>query len=47
MRIALKWLGWADEWSPPAEHSQDWLAEALPSGRDDRHRLNGGPIAGK
>ncbi len=29
MRIALKWLGWADEWSPPAEHSQDWLAEAL------------------
>jgi len=29
LHIALQWLGWAKEWSPPAEHAQDWLAEAL------------------
>ncbi len=27
--LALKWLGWARGWSPPEEHRQDWLAEAL------------------
>jgi hypothetical protein len=27
--LALQWLGWAREWSPPQEHRQDWLAEAL------------------
>lgn len=26
---AVQWLGWADEWAPPREHAQDWLAEAL------------------
>jgi hypothetical protein len=29
LHIALQWLGWAAEWSPPAEHAHDWLAEAL------------------
>jgi aminoglycoside/choline kinase family phosphotransferase len=27
--LALQWLGWAPEWSPPEEHRQDWLSEAL------------------
>jgi hypothetical protein len=26
---AVQWLGWASEWSPPPEHAQDWLSEAL------------------
>ena len=26
---AMQWLGWAADWSPPREHKQDWLAEAL------------------
>ena len=29
LHIALQWLGWAEDWSPPREHAQDWLAEAL------------------
>jgi len=29
LHIALQWLGWAEDWSPPDEHAQDWLAEAL------------------
>jgi thiamine kinase-like enzyme len=26
--LAVQWLGWADQWSPPREHATDWLAEA-------------------
>ena len=26
---AMQWLGWSAGWSPPREHKQDWLAEAL------------------
>jgi hypothetical protein len=29
LHIALQWLGWSTDWSPPDEHRQDWLAEAL------------------
>ena len=29
LHLAVQWLGWAPDWSPPAEHSQDWLVEAL------------------
>lgn len=29
LHLAMQWLGWAPEWSPPAEHSHDWLGEAL------------------
>ncbi|UGS35724.1 hypothetical protein DSM104329_02119 [Capillimicrobium parvum] len=25
---ALQWIGWSSTWSPPAEHAQDWVAEA-------------------
>ena len=25
---AVQWLGWSGEWTPPAEHAHDWLADA-------------------
>ena len=25
---AVQWLGWSRDWTPPAEHAHDWLAEA-------------------
>jgi len=28
LHLALQWLGWSEGWLPPAEHRQDWLAEA-------------------
>jgi aminoglycoside phosphotransferase (APT) family kinase protein len=27
--VAVQWLGWSENWSPPVEHAHDWLAEAL------------------
>lgn len=29
--FALRWLGWAPNWSPPPEHAHDWLAEVSAS----------------
>jgi hypothetical protein len=29
LQVCIQWLGWADSWSPPAEHTQDWLHQAL------------------
>jgi hypothetical protein len=29
LHLAVQWLGWSPEWSPPPEHAQDWLHEAL------------------
>jgi hypothetical protein len=29
LQLALQWLGWSRDWSPPPEHAQDWLSEAL------------------
>jgi Phosphotransferase enzyme family len=29
LHLAVQWLGWAPGWSPPPEHAQDWLGEAL------------------
>jgi hypothetical protein len=29
LQLAVQWLGWATGWSPPSEHRQDWLGEAL------------------
>lgn len=29
LHVAMQWLGWAPEWSPPPEHAQDWLQDAL------------------
>lgn len=28
LHLAVQWLGWSPEWSPPAEHAHDWLGEA-------------------
>ena len=29
LHLAVQWLGWSTGWSPPPEHTQDWLGEAL------------------
>ena len=29
LHLALQWLGWAEGWTPPPEHANDWLGEAL------------------
>jgi len=29
LHLGMQWLGWSSEWSPPPEHAQDWLGEAL------------------
>ena len=29
LHLAVQWLGWSATWSPPREHRQDWLAEAI------------------
>jgi hypothetical protein len=26
---AVQWLAWSERWTPPREHAQDWVAEAL------------------
>jgi hypothetical protein len=27
LHLAIQWLGWSPEWSPPPEHARDWRAE--------------------
>lgn len=29
LHLAVRWLGWAPDWSPPREHRHDWFNEAL------------------
>ena len=29
LHLAVQWLGWSPSWTPPPEHAQDWLNEAL------------------
>lgn len=29
LHVAVQWLGWSSDWTPPAEHAHDWLGEAL------------------
>ncbi len=29
LHLAVQWIGWSPGWSPPADHAQDWLGEAL------------------
>jgi hypothetical protein len=29
LHIAVQWLGWSPEWSPPPEHAWNWWEEAL------------------
>lgn len=27
--LCFQWLGWASDWTPPAEHARDWLTRAI------------------
>ena len=29
LHLAVQWLGWARDWTPPKSHAQDWLVEAV------------------
>jgi hypothetical protein len=29
LAVALQWLGWSGDWTPPPEHAHDWLTDAL------------------
>ena len=29
LHLAVQWLGWSAHWSPPPEHAQNWLREAI------------------
>jgi thiamine kinase-like enzyme len=29
LHLTMQWLGWSANWSPPEEHKQDWLEQAL------------------
>jgi Ser/Thr protein kinase RdoA (MazF antagonist) len=29
LHLAMQWLGWSRRWSPPREHVQDWVAQAV------------------
>jgi aminoglycoside phosphotransferase (APT) family kinase protein len=31
LHLAVQWLGWSRDWSPPPQHRHDWLKEALHS----------------
>lgn len=31
--LAVQWLGWAEDWDPPGEQANDWLAEAMRAAR--------------
>jgi aminoglycoside phosphotransferase (APT) family kinase protein len=28
LHLAIRWLGWSSQWSPPPEHARDWADEA-------------------
>jgi hypothetical protein len=32
LHLALQWLGWSQDWTPPPEQAHDWLGEALRAG---------------
>jgi Phosphotransferase enzyme family len=32
LHLAIRWLGWAPDWSPPPENAHDWLGEAISLG---------------
>ena len=29
LHVAMQWLGWAKDWSPPGEHAQNWLGDSV------------------
>jgi hypothetical protein len=38
LHLAIRWLGWAADWSPPPENARDWLGEAIGLGEKMRMR---------
>jgi aminoglycoside phosphotransferase (APT) family kinase protein len=28
LHLAVRWLGWSEDWTPPTEHARDWRREA-------------------
>jgi hypothetical protein len=38
LHLAIRWLGWAPDWSPPPENAHDWLGEAIALGEKMRRR---------
>jgi Phosphotransferase enzyme family len=38
LHVALQWLGWSPSWTPPPQHRQDWLQEAISALNDLRAR---------
>ena len=32
LHLAVQWLGWSPDWTPPEAHAYDWLAEAVQLG---------------
>jgi len=28
LHLAVQWLGWSDDWTPPTDHARDWRREA-------------------
>ncbi len=38
LHLAIRWLGWAPDWSPPPENAHDWLGEAIALGEKMRMR---------
>jgi aminoglycoside phosphotransferase (APT) family kinase protein len=33
LHVAVQWLGWTEGWTPPPEHENNWLAEAVRAAR--------------
>jgi hypothetical protein len=29
LHLCIQWLGWAPQWTPPKDHAQDWMQEAV------------------
>ncbi len=38
LHLAIRWLGWAPDWSPPQENAHDWLGEVIALGDKMRKR---------
>jgi Ser/Thr protein kinase RdoA (MazF antagonist) len=34
LQLAVQWLGWSADWTPPKQHRHDWLAEAIAAARN-------------
>ena len=32
LHLAVQWLGWSPDWTPPVAHAHDWLGEAVQLG---------------